>query len=442
MATNDFVGIAFGQANRPKVEIAEMQGRNDRIYNQVLGGTALGSQMQNANRSFAQRAAESEQQAQQFDIVQDLRERQFVVDQQQSMAQIAAFKTQQSLAAMKANEEQRALYTLPQRQAAQAALTGLASSAKSVDQLNAASERFFNSPASQWINPVEARQFFDSQRQNIINGENYKEVERIGTDRAFAMKEYEGLTGEPPPPGMLLPAIRKFNADQKRILDLQTQQAQADIITGSKIKQFTAENSLQSAKLPEADKLRFDSLVDFATKNADSFDPAVKKQAQDAWSEAQSMVGRSPAWAPSTGAKTPQDWLAQNPDDPNAPAVASKLGMKLQGGAWVPVTTSTVETVSPGRVAVEQVTTTAEPSKVDLLRSKYGITEPSQKAPSGGRGPQSSVQRQAQRIEEQKKALDPQLESLSVKLKGPNYRGKESDRAEFERLLNERAALE
>lgn len=130
MAT-DPVQFAMANANRNRVELDAMHQRQRQIGQDV---------MQNANtfRSWSDRAASLQESQRQFDITQNLRERQAALQQERSAAELAAIKTNQELQSMALDAQKLALEEKPFQDAAFGKLLQTVGTASTYDQLNEA----------------------------------------------------------------------------------------------------------------------------------------------------------------------------------------------------------------------------------------------------------------------------------------------------------------
>lgn len=112
---------------------AQQQGinaRNDQVFGQTMQATSL-----------AQRGAQMQQNQSQFDVVQNLRERQQDLNQQMSMAQLSALGTDQQLKQIQLQQVQRQLDVVPLQQQAgvdfQNAVNGTISNATTPQEFDA-----------------------------------------------------------------------------------------------------------------------------------------------------------------------------------------------------------------------------------------------------------------------------------------------------------------
>lgn len=199
MATSfDPVGLSFANANRPRAELDAAQKRQDTVLGQVLGAAGQQDRRNEFNASMAQRASEQAQSERQFNIVQDLRERQQGLNEMQTMAQISAMKSGQELQALQTAQKIQEINSAPMRQAAQMALYGIVGNAQTPEELNAAYSKLSTNPEiTRFVPAAEINQTFLNARQNIAQTKLAQVNQAQQIKNLDAVAEYQELGGDP-----------------------------------------------------------------------------------------------------------------------------------------------------------------------------------------------------------------------------------------------------
>lgn len=185
----DPVALAFANANQHRVGLDALDQKQRQVGQDTL-------QAANMFRSWGDRAQALEQQKRQFDVTQDLRERQFALNQEQSMAQLAGAKIQQDREALSLREQKQKLDEQPMRDAANATLYSSLSNVTDEPQLQDAYRKVTSDPlVAKYIPPQQLQSTFLSAKQSLLMGQEQILSMQNATKDQEVRNEYLRLGG-------------------------------------------------------------------------------------------------------------------------------------------------------------------------------------------------------------------------------------------------------
>ena len=334
------VGIAFANAGQARADLDRFRQDQNQALGQVLAVAGQQDQRVNTAQSLAQRNADRMQQAQQFDVVQNLRERQFGLDQMQSFAQMAAMKSGQELQALKIAQATQEINTAPMRQAAGMKLNSILGSVQTPEQLSAAVKLIEKDPEINQFLPynavadsiVQTRQTTaNTQLQRTLANQQAQDTEDINRLATLGgnPKNYLDQDGNPDMVAVRNEIGRVTRMMESDKLNAQTA-AQKDIIntrSQASVDAYRQKYNEISSKMSDIDKRTWDAAEREAFGKDALFNPEGADRAKQTLNSIRLKYdGTTTDSRISNQDQQALDWANANPQDPRAAQIKKRLG--------------------------------------------------------------------------------------------------------------------